>query len=137
MGFTSTPTPDAKRILPNEWPSAQAAAPRSSMTTGIPCPLCLIPCANDERLLKHLRAHSYSISELLQLIKFLHVHYDPKKDKYTAWDMKKGKPPPTWWIEASHLRMQGWTLQEIGDKYHLTRERIRQVLALLRRQQQK
>lgn len=33
------------------------------------------------------------------------------------------------WEELKNLREQGYTLQEIGDKYGVTRERIRQLLA--------
>ena len=34
-------------------------------------------------------------------------------------------------IDAFTMRLDGYTLQEIGDKYGLTRERIRKMFALI------
>lgn len=38
------------------------------------------------------------------------------------------KPNPERDNEIVRLRKEGWTLQKIGDKFNLTRERVRQIM---------
>lgn len=48
-----------------------------------------------------------------------------------AWDRKSGKKDPRW-KRIVALRDKGFTLQQIGDMFDLTRERIRQLEFLAR-----
>ena len=101
------------------------------------CPLCAKECISDASLIHHMKRHTWDESALLKLIAYIHKRFEEPppgrlRDGYRPWDMRKNKPMPRWWRRAKHLRDRGFTLQEIATKFEVTRERVRQVLNVLR-----
>jgi hypothetical protein len=82
------------------------------------------------------KSRSYDrVSEIHKLITLCHkCHYNRpehrcQKESWGGSDGKR-KVPKSDYIKIKNLRLQRYTLREIGEIYGVTRERIRQILLL-------